>query len=105
MQPEFSPPDNARVSPWHYATLLPTFLSIIAVILSSLSWFGEWGGGTHLSTGMAIVFSQAIIAVSIIGLFGFAMQETHCKRKKVIALWNCFLLLGATLCTVYLYSY
>ncbi|OMH36252.1 hypothetical protein [Motiliproteus sp. MSK22-1] len=103
MQPELSPPDNLRVSPWHYVTLLPTLVGMVAVSLSVLAWFGEWGGGTKVATVIAVFFSEFMMVVSAAGLLGYLRQEARGRRRKVIALWNLFLLLLSALCGLYLF--
>lgn len=105
MQPELSPPDNMAVSPWHYATLFPTFLAFAAVFVSVFAWVGQWGGSSGFAMSLAVVFSQSLAIVSLIGIAGFFMQEQKCKRRRVIALWNSFLLLGAVLCNAYFFFY
>ncbi|MCW8885035.1 MAG: hypothetical protein OQK12_07230 [Motiliproteus sp.] len=104
-QPEVLPPDNQKVSKWHYVTLLPTFMAMIAVTLSVSAWFGEWGGGTKLATVISVFFAEMMMVISAAGLLGYLRQETRCRRRKVIALWNLFLLLGAALCGIYLFLY
>ncbi|MEH6626682.1 MAG: hypothetical protein V7739_09565 [Motiliproteus sp.] len=103
MQPELSPPDNQKVSNWHYVTLVPTFFAMLAVSLSVSAWFGEWGGGTKLATVISVFFSELMMVVSAAGLLGYLRQTTRCRRRRMIAVWNLFLLLGAALCGLYFF--
>ncbi len=105
MQPEESPPDNQRVSPWHYVTLLPTFMTMITLSIAVSAWFGEWGGDTRLATVISVFFSELMMVICAAGLLGYLRQHDRSQRRKVIALWNLFLLLLAALCGLYLFLY
>jgi len=103
MQPELSPPDNQKVSPWHYVTLLPTLFGIISVSICVSAWFGEWGGGVKLASMLGVFFSELLMVVSAAGLLGYLRQETASRRKKMIAVWNLFILVMAALCALTLF--
>ncbi len=103
MQPELAPPDNQRVSHWHYVTLLPTFLAFGVVFVTVSAWFGEWGGDTRVATVLAVFFSEFMMVMCAAGLLGYLRQHQKCQRSKRIALWNVFLLLLCALSGLYLY--
>ena len=88
MQPEQLPPDHRSVTPWHYATLLPTLVGFIGVGLTFTAWLFAWEADARAVHLMAILLSVLMMVVSVVGLLGYLRQPGRYRRVKMIALWN-----------------
>lgn len=105
MQPEISPPDNQALTKDHYIALAPTFLAFVVVFIAGSAWFAELGGSTRLANQLGFTFCGLMMLATIYSLVSYFRLDTHCRRMRVLAMWNGFLLCLSTISWLILLNY